>query len=432
MRRVVVAGVLAGLVATLAVGLGTGTAGAQSPITPANRPNGIIGQSNGRVADSELTVVEGSCRAARGAAASLARLFAAARADGVLLDQNDCYRPIETQAVVRAGSCAGGNCACAGLPGGSMHGWGKAVDFTDDGASITSFSQPGHRWLDANGPRFGWNFPAFAHPGQPCPEPWHWEWVGDGGNLGRDTVKADVAAVIASAGAYRTVTGLGLVTAHGPLADAGSVPSGPLGFLVVAAAPTPTGAGYWLLFGNGEVRPFGDAATLGSGVPDPDGRYVGIAATPSGHGYWLVTRGGDVQAFGDASFLGSTVNLRLNRPVVGVTASPTGAGYWLVSSDGGVFGFGDAGFFGSTGALRLNSGVVGVAAPPSGKGYWLVANDGGVFAFGAARFAGSRGGQALNTPMIGMASTPSGAGYWLVSADGGVFTFGDAPFHGAG
>ncbi len=419
---------LVGLVGTL----GVATAGADSPITPQNRPNGIAGQSNGRVADSELTVVEGSCRAARAAAPSLARLFAAARADGVALDQNDCYRPIETQAVVRAGSCAGGNCACAGLPGGSMHGWGEAVDFTADGQSITSFAQPGYRWMVANGPRFGWNFPLFAQPGQPCPEPWHWEWVGDGGNLGRDTIKADVAGVMASAGGYRTITGLGAVTAHGPLVDAGSVPDGPVGWLVVGGAATPSGAGYWLLFGNGEVRNFGDAPALGSGVPDDGGHYVGIAATPSGLGYWLVTADGGVQAFGDAVFRGSTSNLRLNRPVLGVAASPTGLGYWLVSSDGGVFGFGDAAFFGSTGALRLNSGVVGIAAHPSGKGYWLVANDGGVFSFGQARFQGSAGGSPINVPMVAVASTPSGLGYWLVSADGGVFTYGDAPFHGAG
>jgi hypothetical protein len=313
-----------------------------------------------------------------------------------------------------------------------MHGWGKAVDFTDNGVSITSFDQSAHQWLVANGHRFGWNFPAFAAPGQPCPEPWHWEWVGDGGNLGRDTIRADVAAVLASAGGYRVVTGLGAVSTRGPLADAGSVPDGPLAYLVVAGTPTPSGAGYWLLFGNGEVQAFGDAGAFGSGTHSVDGRYVGIAATPTGQGYWLVTADGGVQAFGDATFLGSTANLRLNRPVVAVAASPTGQGYWLVSSDGGVFGFGDAGFFGSTGALRLNSGVVGAAAPPGGQGYWLVANDGGVFSFGAARFQGSAGGSPINAPMVGMASSPSGDGYWIVAADGGVFSYGDALFQGAG
>jgi hypothetical protein len=427
-RRLVLVAALVGLVGSL----GVGTSGAESPISLLNRPTPIDGQSNGRVATSELTVVEDTCIAARAAAPSLKRLFASARADGIALDHRDCYRPIDEQASAFSSACAGGNCACAGRPGGSMHGWGKAVDLTDAGVSITSFAQPAYRWLLANGPRFGWNFPLFAQPGQPCPEPWHWEWVGDGGNLGHDTLRADVAFLMPSSGRYRTVTGLGAVTAHGGLADAGSVPDGPLGWLVVAGAPTPSGNGYWLLFGNGEVRAFGDATAFGSGVQDDDGRYVGIAATPTGNGYWLVTSDGGVQAFGDASFLGSTVNLRLNRPVLGVAASPTGQGYWLVSSDGGVFGFGDAAFFGSTGALRLNSGVVGIAPTPSGRGYWLIANDGGVFSFGQARFQGSAGGDPINVPMVGMASTPSGNGYWLVAADGGVFTYGDAPFYGAG
>src|SRR5207249_472408 len=114
-----------------------------TPITPLNRPTPIAGRSNGRLTDADLVQVEGACREARAAAPSLARLFAAARADGVDLQPNDCYRPYQAQQGVHTGSCAKGNCACAGKPGGSMHGWGKAADLGVGKDSITSFTSTG-------------------------------------------------------------------------------------------------------------------------------------------------------------------------------------------------------------------------------------------------------------------------------------------------
>ncbi|MGE0878955.1 MAG: M15 family metallopeptidase [Acidimicrobiia bacterium] len=395
------------LIATIVALLAAGT-----PIRTDNRPTGIAGQANGQVAASELVEVEPGCLAARAAAPSLARLFAAARADGIDLDEDDCYRPIDLQAVARTGACTGGNCACAGPPGFSNHGWGKAVDFTVDGRSITSFTEPAYLWLRANAGRFGWNLAAFALPGQPCPEPWHWEWVGDGGLLGLDTVTADVFGIIPSASGFRTYTGL---------------EAGPAGYLVAGAASTPSGNGYWLTLNNGDVRAVGDAALYGGVAALALARpIVGMAATPSGRGYWLVASDGGVFSFGDAGFYGSTGGLRLNRPIVGMAATPSGRGYWLVASDGGVFSFGDAGFYGSTGSLKLRSGIVGMAATSSGRGYWMVANDGGVFSFGDAAFHGSAAAVALDTPVVGMARSAGGAGYRLVTAGGAVLGYGDA------
>src|SRR5207248_932037 len=249
----------------------------------------------------------------------------------------------------KSNACGRGNCACAAGTGTSMHGWGEAVDFRDAGGSLT-FTSSGYRWLKGNAGRFGWNHAGWAEPGgSACPEAWHWEWVGDGGRMHLDTIRADLVGIVACpAGGYWGVSGLGGVTARGGAPDAGSTASSPLAWLV-----------------------------------------QGGAATPSGRGYWLVASDGGVFTFGDAGFFGSTGAMRLNRPIVGMAATPSGAGYRLVASDGGIFSFGDAGFFGSTGDTKLGSAIVGIAATQSGMGYWLVAADGSVFSFGDAASRGS-------------------------------------------
>jgi hypothetical protein len=47
---------------------------------------------------------------------------------------------------------------------------------------------------------------------------------------------------------------------------------------------------------------------------------VGMAPTPSGAGYWLVASDGGIFSFGDAKFHGSTGDVRLNQPIVGMAA----------------------------------------------------------------------------------------------------------------
>ena len=383
---------MAGLIAVLAGIPGTPPAYSDSrgsPIHPENRPSGIEGETNGQVRPEALVGVEGTCRASRAAGPSLALMLAAARADGVALGTRDCYRPEKQQSAAKSNSCSRGNCACAAQPGTSMHGWGKAVDYRDARGSLT-FGATGYRWLKANGHRFGWNHPRWAEPGgSECPEAWHWEFVGDGGRMGLDTIRADVVGIIAPpSGGYWGVTGLGGVVARGGATDAGSQASKPLAWLV-----------------------------------------KGAAATPSGRGYWLVASDGGVFSFGDAGFFGSTGAIKLNRPIVGMAATPSGRGYWLVASDGGVFTFGDAVFAGSLGGTTPSDPVVGMAATPTGKGYWIASAAGAVKAFGDAVAAGSLSTRP-NLPVVGLAATPSGKGYWMAAADGGVFAFGDAAYHG--
>jgi hypothetical protein len=418
-----------GLVAAL-IGLPSAPARAESPIHPENRPAGIAGETNGHVRPEALVGVEGSCRAARAAGPSLALMFAAARADGVALGPRDCYRPAAAQSSAKSNSCARGNCACAAGSGTSMHGWGEAVDFRDGGGTL-GFGSAGFRWLSANGARFGWNHARWAKPGSECPEAWHWEWVGDGGRMQLDTIRADVVGILSSStGGYWGLTGLGGVAARGGATDAGSAGSRPLAWLVKGGAATPSGSGYWLVTSDGGISTFGDAGFFGSlGSTRLNRPIVGMAATPSGKGYWLVASDGGIFSFGDAKFSGSLGSLRLNRPIVGMAATPSGAGYWLVASDGGVFTFGDATFLGSQGGAPPSEPVVGMARTPAGKGYWIVSASGAVEAFGDAISAGALTSRP-NLPIVGVAATATGKGYWLAAADGGVFAFGDAVYHG--
>jgi hypothetical protein len=409
-------------------------AGAGEPaVQPANRPTALGGVENGEVPDSRLITAGPGCKVAREAGPSLALLFRIARMSGVQLTGRDCYRPVAGQIASSQQATAAGNSACAATPavgpngqvkGTSYHGWGKAVDFGDP-ASL-GFRSTGYSFLKGHAAALGWNHPAFAEPGgSACPEAWHWEWVGDGGNIGGDPVPADIVAVLPRAddGGYSVVTGLGAVhtTTGGPAF--GGVDDVPLSWVVVGAAATPDRGGYWMVGGDGGVFTFGNAPYAGStGAMRLNQPVIGMAPTPTGRGYWLVAADGGIFSFGDAVFHGSTGAMRLNSPVVGMAPTPSGGGYWLVAADGGIFSFGDAVFHGSTGAMRLNAPIAGMATTADGTGYRLVATDGGIFTFGSATFRGSATSR-FRTPAVGIVATKSGDGYWVVAADGGVAKF---------
>jgi hypothetical protein len=343
--------------------------------------------------------VAAGCRVARPAGPSLALLFEQARARRERLAVEGCYRSLDDQlSLYRQYQAQGGPCVARpqtypdGRPRGtSNHGWGKAIDFAESGGSLT-FGSSGFRFLQAHAEQAGWVHPSWAARGQACAEPWHWEWIGDGGTQGGPQVRADVVSAVGSSAGdgVLLVTGLGAVEPRGAASPKGSAAGVPLAWVVTDATATPSGAGYWMLGGDGGVF-----------------------------------------SYGDARFFGSTGDRPLNAPAVAMAPTPSGGGYWFVAADGGVFTFGDAPFLGSLGATHINAPIVGMAPTRSGRGYWLVAADGGVFSFGDARFLGSAGGAPLAAPVVAMAVTSTGDGYWLAAEDGGIFTYGDAPFRGA-
>jgi D-alanyl-D-alanine carboxypeptidase-like protein len=439
-------GAAAALVSLLVVGLSTaGHAAGGSPIVPANRPTPLAGQVNGVVSPSRLINVIPHCIAAREAAPSLARIFALARQARVALGAEECYRPLAEQ--VRVGNTAnqpGNNPACvatvtrapSGAPvGNSYHGWGKAADLTGAGQSLT-FSSVGYAFMKHKAGSVGWNHPAFAEPGgSACPEPWHWEWVGDGGNLHASTIRGDAVALLPSPDdrGYATVTGLGAIATHGNFVSRGSAANIPLSWVIIGATSTADRRGYWLVGADGGIFSFGSAKFYGStGAIPLDAPVNGMARSTSGGGYWLVAWDGGIFSFGDAHFRGSMGGKRLDAPVDGMTATKGGRGYWLAASDGGVFSFGDARFYGSMGGRPLVSPVVGITRTTSGRGYWLFASDGGIFSFGDAKFYGSQGGNANVSPVVSMVATKTGRGYWFMRADGTVAAFGDAGSYGSG
>lgn len=145
---------------------------------------------NGRLPDSMLTTVTPTCRVVNDVADPLRQLLATANLDGVSLRPEtsayvtpplpspprieSCYRTYEMQEWWRNLYCFLGNCDMAAVPGTSVHGWGRAVDF-EDGAGELTFGSAGYQWLVANAGRFGFFHPVWAEPGQPSAEAWHWE-----------------------------------------------------------------------------------------------------------------------------------------------------------------------------------------------------------------------------------------------------------------
>ena len=168
------------------------SAHAISPINPNNRPSPVPGQLNGVLPAPLLVKVAPHCRAlarrrpeSRPAVCTGARVAHPARRQRVLPNAGIRGRQRESTRTSRAtiprASRPSGKRRSGAPVGHSYHGWGKAVDLTDAGDTLT-FADPGYAFMKRTAASLGWNHPAFAEPGgSTCPEPWHWEWVGDGG-----------------------------------------------------------------------------------------------------------------------------------------------------------------------------------------------------------------------------------------------------------
>lgn len=80
----------------------------------------------------------------------------------------DAYRDYPAQVDVRRRKPS-----LAAKPGTSNHGWGQAVDLC---GGIETAGTPQSDWINANGPRFGWEHPLWARPNGSKPENWHREY----------------------------------------------------------------------------------------------------------------------------------------------------------------------------------------------------------------------------------------------------------------
>ena len=188
--------------------------------------------------------------------------------------------------------------------GHSYHGWGKAVDLTDAGQSLT-FASPGLRVHEA----------------------------------GRGLARLEPSRV---RGAGRQ---------HVPRAVAlgvGRRRRQPRRVAACAATRSrccraPTTAATRSSTVSAASRAHGDFVNRGSAASIPIAWVmVGAADTRDRGGYWMVGADGGVFSFGDAHFYGSTGGIQLAQPVNGIAPTRSGHGYWLLAWDGGVFSFGDA------------------------------------------------------------------------------------------
>lgn len=145
---------------------------------------------NGRLPASMLTTISPTCQVANPVAGSLVLMLIAANTDGVALAPQQssflppslpqpprieaCYRDYDMQVWWRNLYCYLGECQLAAVPGTSVHGWGRAVDFQDQDGAM-QFGSPGYNWLTLHAAQYGFYHPAWAEPNGSAPEPWHWQ-----------------------------------------------------------------------------------------------------------------------------------------------------------------------------------------------------------------------------------------------------------------
>jgi len=137
------------------------------------------GTSNSSVIRSSSTICLTTVRTITVACSiggQLDKLLAAASADGITFS-GEGYRSPDQQVAVREKNCGSSQYAVyqeppsdchppTAYPGTSMHEQGLAIDFMANGSLISSHSDSGWQWLNANGAAYGfYNLPS---------EPWHW------------------------------------------------------------------------------------------------------------------------------------------------------------------------------------------------------------------------------------------------------------------
>ena len=146
------------------------------PPTPTTRPPS---PPSGTVTWADVTSV-GGIWVHRSIAGNVQALLNAGNAAGLNL-RGGGYRDSAAQVATRRNNCGptyydiyekpSNQCSPpTARPGRSMHERGMAIDFTSNGALITSRSSAAFRWLQSNAARYGlYNLPS---------EPWHWSTTG--------------------------------------------------------------------------------------------------------------------------------------------------------------------------------------------------------------------------------------------------------------
>lgn len=244
----------------------------------------------------------------------------------------------------------------------------------------------------------------------------------------------------------------------------------------IAMTAHPDGKGYWVLDRTGRVYAYGSASHYGEYTVAWPGTDKwgedGLAAwditpTHTGNGYWVCYGDGWVRGFGDASpssvqvpltdvveFMDAYVNPRWHyqHRANGLCGHPSKMGFWVTSGDGEVWAYGDAVDYGQLNERVYNAGMAdtfrlakteftkSIECTKTGNGYWIAFGSGHIAAFGDAVNQGPTYIYPTN-PMNDeipfdesavedysfyralvwdISRDPDGTGFWILVADGHV------------
>lgn len=148
--------------ATSAVTQAGATAGATA-LNADGVPADLAAYGNGKIPASALSQVGSTGeRLWAPAAASMDRLLAAAKKDGVTISITDSYRSYDSQVALAKEKGLYSQGGLAAAPGTSDHGWGQSVDLRLDSDA--------QAWMRANGATYGFTENVRR-------EPWHWTYA---------------------------------------------------------------------------------------------------------------------------------------------------------------------------------------------------------------------------------------------------------------
>lgn len=281
----------------------------------------------------------------------------------------------------------------------------------------------------------------------------------------------------------------GNVYGFGDAADYDSTAFGPVPLVArsghsdnqaIAMCSHPDGKGYWVLDRMGHVFHYGSAdffgeyevAWPGSDVWGEDGLAAwDIAPTYTGNGYWVCYGDGSVRGFGDATpdyftvpvtdvatFMNTFVDDKwlIQHQLNGICGHPTKMGGWVTSGSGEVWAFGEGiPQYGQLDQRVYNRGMAdefrlakteytrSIESTASGNGYWIAFGSGHIAAFGDAVGQGPTFVYPDNNPDINIpidetniqdwsffralvwdiARDPDGTGFWVLVADGHVGSY---------
>ena len=175
---------------------------------------------------------------------------------------------------------------------------------------------------------------------------------------------------------------------------------------------------------------------------------MSMAATHTGNGYWVLFSDGSVRAFGDAAINGIYYwRVPLTSTTTRMINTYSTFLFYYVSFAESIFGFKkSANFYPYDWSLRGTS----IASHPTKKGFWVTDGSGQIFSYGEAQNYGGLVNRVYNATSAGLVGagnsfrlgeqdwphgltpTKTGNGYWIAFTSGRIAAFGDAVNQGDG